>query len=844
MIPRGWVTMMIAGGALVLLGRPPSLASAQPDPTALQKQGIARVTQYIDNFRRTGDRASLLPQLRQAQGELTASYTQFAAAGDFGSAALSLLTLGDIERMQDRWNPAAALYERARVLAGQAHNAGYQARALTGLARTKLMGGASLSEAVDHLSEAIQLATPLADKGYLFDALDFAAAVESRRGDLAAAGAYLDRALALSGNLKRDSRPLYGYLDRGDIYLKRAEKCDYERTYAVCYAALNLARGDYQRALGVAQELGFPFLAEQSRAFLRAADEREALIRAQERPGIDLAGTRLFNPKRSTDVLVTQHFRASPDAATARLIEPILRESPGVLNSADPRGSYIAGMMQQIRGNNDSALSAFLHAVDLLERDRRNLRDEQSRGTFLEDKIDFYYAPILELLEQKRVAEAFALLERSRSRAMGDLLASRALSLGSEQERELFSASVKQRAKIAATQQTLFNLIATNATGTHTNQIAALDTQISGLEREYRELQARMTRDAPKLADLIVSQPVTLESAQRAAGAGAYDLLYYLVLEHAVILWHIDARGTQVWNVFFPRTAVMRHVAAMRDNLTDRARNERATFDTQTSRELFLFLIQPALKSISTRHLVIVPHEDLNALPFQVLQNPLDSSYLGERFQISYAPSVSVLATLKAQPNLAAGRLLAAADPAISDAVAEVQAIGRLYPGRAKVVSDVLVRKEDVKAWASDYGLIHMSVHGKFDVGDPLLSYLGFRRTPTDDGRLTAAEMFGLPLQANAFVVLSACETGRVEATHSNEVVGMVRGLLYAGASNVVLSLWEVQSQATALWMETFYRQAQTHTPSEAARLAVIAVKARPEYQHPYFWGPFVMTGK
>src|SRR5205823_2290652 len=137
-----------------------------------------------------------------------------------------------------------------------------------------------------------------------------------------------------------------------------------------------------------------------------------------------------------------------------------------------------------------------------------------------------------------------------------------------------------------------------------------------------------------------------------------------------------------------------------------------------------------------------------------------------------------------------------------------------------------------------------LSVHGKFDAGNPLLSYLSFRGTPTDNGHLTAAEMFGLPLPKDAFVVLSACETGRVKATHSNEVMGMVRGLLYAGASNVVLSLWEVQSQATALWMVNFYREAQTHAPAEAARLALRAVKARPEYQHPFFWGSFVMTGQ
>jgi CHAT domain-containing protein len=44
--------------------------------------------------------------------------------------------------------------------------------------------------------------------------------------------------------------------------------------------------------------------------------------------------------------------------------------------------------------------------------------------------------------------------------------------------------------------------------------------------------------------------------------------------------------------------------------------------------------------------------------------------------------------------------------------------------------------------------------------------------------------------------------------------------------------------------METFYKEGQTNPPAEAARLALVAVKSRPEYSHPYFWAPFSMTGK
>jgi len=72
----------------------------------------------------------------------------------------------------------------------------------------------------------------------------------------------------------------------------------------------------------------------------------------------------------------------------------------------------------------------------------------------------------------------------------------------------------------------------------------------------------------------------------------------------------------------------------------------------------------------------------------------------------------------------------------------------------------------------------------------------------------------------------------------------MVRSLLYAGAGRLVLSSWEVDAGSTRSWMETFYQQAQNSSPSEAARRALVAVKAHPEYSHPFFWAPFVMTGQ
>jgi CHAT domain-containing protein len=211
---------------------------------------------------------------------------------------------------------------------------------------------------------------------------------------------------------------------------------------------------------------------------------------------------------------------------------------------------------------------------------------------------------------------------------------------------------------------------------------------------------------------------------------------------------------------------------------------------------------------------------------------------------MSYAPSASVLLGLKRSPGLSGGHLLAIADPGIAAARPEVQAIAKNFPSGSRVVVDELPRKKDVKGWIRDYDVIHLSVHGKFDAGEPLLSYLSLGRGPDDDGRLTAAEMFGLPLEKSRLLVLSACETGRAEATHGNEIIGMVRSLIFAGAGTLVVSYWKVDSEATAVWMQTFYEVGASRPLPEAARAALLKVKSNPAYSHPYYWAAFTMVGR
>jgi len=822
-----------------------SVAGAQGDPLALQQQAIRRIDDFVDHFRKTGDMRSRLPDLAQAEAELAASNRMLAARGDWSVLALGLIKHGHVYRMQGQWPNAIALYQQAEEAAKRGRDVVRQADALAWRALAE-SSRRNIGQAFADAMQAVRLAETADDKEVLARALDVLGTVQIAQRDIAGAADTLNREVEVARQAKDSMAAYYAYLNRSDVYLKIGERCDFQRSFEPCYQALDRARVDLQQALAIARQHGYTALARQTEEFISNVEARRGLIKSQEAMHQSVQKTGLFRPKKPGDVLVTEKFVASPGE-----IPPLLtqiyqeakrfeKQAGHFADVAEARSQYVEGLMNELQGNNDAALAFFLKAVDTLERDRRALRDERSRGTFLEDRIGFYYAPIQHFLDRRRYAEAFELLERSRSRALADLLASRTLGLERAEEQRLYAELTLLRTQIADAQSTLFELVSEPDAAKNAAKISALQGQIRTLEAQHQNVLGRMGTEAPRLQTLVVSAPASLKALQQSMREERYEMLQYLVLEHGVILWHITADSVFVRNVFLPRTEVMTKVAALHKSLADR----NVRFDETTATELFLFLVQPALSRIRSERLVIIPHEDLQYLPFQVLQDPADGRYLGERFQITYAPSASVLLALKRSPGLSGGRLLAVSDPGIPAAGPEVRAIAQLFPGRSKVVTDTLAQEKDVKAWVRDFEVIHLSVHGKFNAAEPMLSYLALGRGGSDDGRLTAAEMFGLPLDKSRLVVLSACETGRAEATHGNEVLGMVRGLMYAGAGTLVLSYWEVDSEATALWMRTFYDAALSRPMPEAARAALLKVKSNSAYSHPYFWAAFTMIGR
>jgi CHAT domain-containing protein len=92
-------------------------------------------------------------------------------------------------------------------------------------------------------------------------------------------------------------------------------------------------------------------------------------------------------------------------------------------------------------------------------------------------------------------------------------------------------------------------------------------------------------------------------------------------------------------------------------------------------------------------------------------------------------------------------------------------------------------------------------------------------------------------------VTLSGCGTGLNMVVGGDELLGLVRGLLYAGAHGALVTLWDVNDQSTADFMEIFYAALQTN-PNKAGAFQQATAEIRRRYAHPYYWAPFVLVGK
>ena len=218
---------------------------------------------------------------------------------------------------------------------------------------------------------------------------------------------------------------------------------------------------------------------------------------------------------------------------------------------------------------------------------------------------------------------------------------------------------------------------------------------------------------------------------------------------------------------------------------------------------------------------------------------------------LSILPSANALRFLTNKNEDSFQQVLALGNPTIKASLSpltyaqdEVKAVTQLFEGDAHVGPDAT--ESLVRDQASRASILHLAVHGEYNPLNPLFSTLHLASDQHNDGRLEVHEVFGLDLTGpTQLVVLSACQTQVGELSQGDEIIGLNRAFLYAGAPAVMASLWNVDDAATALLMETFYKNLQEGMPiAKALQQAQQVISRMPDYAHPYFWAAFNLTGQ
>lgn len=240
--------------------------------------------------------------------------------------------------------------------------------------------------------------------------------------------------------------------------------------------------------------------------------------------------------------------------------------------------------------------------------------------------------------------------------------------------------------------------------------------------------------------------------------------------------------------------------------------------------------------------LLIVPDDLLNLLPFGALYDPQTDRYLTQSHELLIAPSLATWIMLARRGSPATGPVLAvgvSSGGRLRRAVDEARAVAAAFPEARLLIEEDATRAGFAEA-ARDAGLIHIATHGLYRTDTPAFSYLELA-----DGRLEAFDIARLELNAGA-VVLSACETGIGHLT-GNELMGLVRAFLHAGARSVLATHWAVDDEAmAALAADIAQRLAGGRAVTQAlheAQAAWLATHGGTLLAHPCFWGSLIPVG-
>lgn len=404
----------------------------------------------------------------------------------------------------------------------------------------------------------------------------------------------------------------------------------------------------------------------------------------------------------------------------------------------------------------------------------------------------------------------------------------------------------------------------------------SLRDQLNHINQDIDVFVRMIEHEYPKYHEIKYRQVDASVSEIQASQEPNTALLEYVVGDSAVHVFYVDQEQLQWSRLFVGNEELNNRINSLHRSLSDYQSNASYQAYSEQAHWFYQNLVAQSLKDKGhINKLIIVTDGELGHLPFEAFlvdKSSDEPHYLLNDYNISYTYSATLWKENMEAPNpqnngeifgvaadynlMPDSSMLALRMPpdqwtrgeltALPAARKEVETLQAKYEGF--FAFDSLASERVVKEKASDYSILHFATHGILNKEQPVLSSLAFTEDSdsTESNFWQAHEISQAQLNAD-LVVLSACETGYGEFERGNGIASLARAFMYAGAPSLVVSLWQVNDEATSELMKNFYDNLDMGMKKdEALREAKLQYikSADGVLAHPAFWSPFIVMGK
>ncbi len=514
------------------------------------------------------------------------------------------------------------------------------------------------------------------------------------------------------------------------------------------------------------------------------------------------------------------------------------------------RCDYLLGQIAEHHENLEEATSYYDRAMKGIDIVQSHLVMDE-RSSFLEDKGGVYKRAVILALKRGSYEQALVYVEKAKSRVLGDYLRNN-IDIRMRAGDKAGEAILEDLSRLREEQAWFSNIVY--------EARQEMQKRERSIEHMLEQLQLRLagdlvSRSRPQWTDSIITKlwPKIEHTVLMLEYYLTEQDLYIFEITRDGIDVHVEKDVVPRLERLFSLWRVNLDLAAQASGARDRVQafsglQENCLGLLQRLYDLLLRPVSSALESCE--HLTIVPYGMLHYLPFHCLFDGVQ--FVVERLDVSYLPSAALMEIChqrgqRAEANripLKKSLIMGLSDGGrLAFAVQEAKAVAQQLGASCLLDQDATTTL--LQEAGTNSPIVHIAAHGLFRLDAPNFSHIKLA-----DRQLSAIEVFNLDLSSCTLVTLSACETGRGIVGGGDEVIGLGRGFLYAGAASLMPTLWKVDDASSAELMEMYY-QALLGEYGKAAALAgaqrAFLARARtsivPYRVHPYFWGGFHLIG-